>query len=145
MTSPTKFYCVILTILQMGSCDQSLALAFLWEKHSNNFIRIWPEKTFFWGYAWVMFNNLGLALGIALKFSTGDKKKLKLKVRTFWGLIHTFVEVAGKKLVERAFLPPLTSWIGLKEVWIALFWFSELGLPSQMSLTASLLLKGLFR
>ena len=39
-----------------------------------------------------MFNNLGLTLGIALKF-----------YRKFWGLISTFVEVTREKLVGRPF------------------------------------------
>ena len=44
------------------------------------------------------FNNLGLALGINLKFYTSLPKGLKLKVRKFLGLILTFVEVTGEKL-----------------------------------------------
>ena len=71
--------------------------------------RIWPEKTFFWGE----FLTLGLALGRVLKFCTIVTKRLKLKVRKFLGLIPTFTEVKGKKLVgggERGvFWPP--SWI----------------------------------
>ena len=46
-----------------------------------------------------MFNNLGLALGTKLKSYTSVAKGLKLKVRKFWGLIPTFVEVTGEKLV----------------------------------------------
>ena len=63
------------------------------------------------------FNNLGLALGMALKFYTSVVKGLKLKVREFWWLIPTFVQVTGEKLVGRAFLPPpppTPSCIGLK-------------------------------
>ena len=33
-------------------------------------------------------------------------KELKLKVRKFWGLISTFVEVTGEKLVGGPFCPP---------------------------------------
>ena len=35
-------------------------------------------------------------------------KRLKLKVRKFWGLVRTFVEVTGEKLVGEggSFLPP---------------------------------------
>ena len=43
-------------------------------------------------------NNLGLALGMALKFYTSVTKRLKLN-RKFSGLIPTFVEVTGEKLV----------------------------------------------
>ena len=46
-----------------------------------------------------MFNNLGLALGTNLKFYTSMAKRLKLKVRKFWGLILIFVEVTEEKLV----------------------------------------------
>ena len=31
----------------------------------------------------------------------------------FWGLIPTFVEVTGEKLVGGIFCPPPPSWIGL--------------------------------
>ena len=41
---------------------------------------------------------------MALKFYTIVEKGLKLKVRKFWGLNFTFVEVARGKLVEEAFL-----------------------------------------
>ena len=36
---------------------------------------------------------------MALKFYTGVAKELKLKFSYFWGLIRTFVEVKGEKLV----------------------------------------------
>ena len=52
-----------------------------------------------------MFNNLGLALGTKLKSYTSVAKGLKLKVRKFWGLIPTFVEVTGEKLVKKPPLP----------------------------------------
>ena len=51
------------------------------------------------------FNNLGLELGMALKFYTSVPKLLKLKVRKFCGLIPTFLEVAGEKLVGDIFVP----------------------------------------
>ena len=53
------------------------------------------------------FNNLGLAPGMAMKFYISEAKGLKLKVRKFGGLIITFVEVTGEKLVGGAFLLPL--------------------------------------
>ena len=71
------------------------------------FIRIWPEKPlFFEVWSWFKFNNLGLALGTNLKFYTSVIKGLKLKVGRFLGLIPTFVEVTGKKLVGRSFFNP---------------------------------------
>ena len=58
--------------------------------------------------SWFKFNNLGLALGANLKLYTSVSKGLKLKVRKFWELILTFVEVTGEKLVGVGvvFLPP---------------------------------------
>ena len=57
------------------------------------------KTTFFEGRFWYKVNHLGLALGTNLKFYTSLSKGLKLKVRKFWGLIPTFVEVTGEKLV----------------------------------------------
>ena len=51
------------------------------------------------GCPWFKFNNLGLALGMTLTFHKSEAKDLKLKVRGFWGLITTFVEVTTEKLV----------------------------------------------
>ena len=61
---------------------------------------------------------MGLALGTNLRFYTSIAKGLKLKVRRFLGLIPTFVEVAGEKLVWGTFLPPPSpsSRIGLREI-----------------------------
>ena len=49
---------------------------------------------------------MGLALGTNLTFYTSLSKGLKLKVRKFLGLISTFVEVTGEKLVGGFFGPP---------------------------------------
>ena len=48
-----------------------------------------------------------LALGMALTFDASVAKGLKLKLRKFWWLIPTFVEVTGGKLVGRTFFFPL--------------------------------------
>ena len=64
------------------------------------------KTNFFEGCCWLKFNNLGLALGMALKFYTSVTKRLKLKVRKFLGLIPTFVKVSGEKLVKGAFCLP---------------------------------------
>ena len=69
---------------------------------------------FFEGWSWFKFNNLGLALGTNLTFCTSVVKGLKLKVRRFWGLNHTSVEVTGEKLVGGAFLEGTPS----KELYI---------------------------
>ena len=44
---------------------------------------------------------------MALKFYTSVAKRLKLKVRKSWGLILTFVEVTGEKLVGGPFWPAI--------------------------------------
>ena len=41
-------------------------------------------------------------------FFSSQVKRLKLKVRKFWGLIPTFVVAAGEKLVGGLFSPPST-------------------------------------
>ena len=46
-----------------------------------------------------MYNNLGLALGMAWIFYTSVAKGLKLKVKKFWGLIPAFVKVTGEQMV----------------------------------------------
>ena len=54
-----------------------------------------------------------------MKFYTSVAKGLKLKVRKFWGLIRTFVEVTGGKRDRGvAFWPEPPSRIGLKKVYL---------------------------
>ena len=65
------------------------------------------KNSFFDGSFWFKFNNLELALDMALKFYTSVAKVLKLKVRKFLGLIPAFVEVTREKLVEGPFCPLL--------------------------------------
>ena len=55
-------------------------------------------------------------IGMGLKLYTNVAKGLKLKVRKFLGLIPTFVEVTGEKLVRGggwggggAFFPPILN------------------------------------
>ena len=76
------------------------------------------KNRFFERWSWFKFNNLGLALGTNLKFYISVAKWLKLKVRKFWGLISTFVEITGEKLV--GFFLPNPSWIGLMSQWNAI-------------------------
>ena len=76
------------------------------------------RAAFFERLSWFKFNNLGLALGMNLKFYTSMAKELKLKVRKFWRLFSTFVEVPEEKLVRALFWPPycptLASWVRFK-------------------------------
>ena len=95
----------------------------MWPKFGNSnismreviigFYKNLTRKTnFFEGCSRFKLKNLGLRLGMALKFYTSLAKWLTLKVIRFRGLIPTFVEVTGEKLVGGPFsLPP--SWIGL--------------------------------
>ena len=92
----------------MWSCDQSLVTSIsVREIIITSILKGFDQKNrFFEGWSWFKFNNLGLALGKNLKFYTSLSKGLKLNVRKFWGLIPTFVEVTGEKLVgEGGFLP----------------------------------------
>ena len=50
------------------------------------------------------FNNLGLTLGMALKFYANVARGLKLKIKKILVVIPTFLEVTGGKLVRGAFL-----------------------------------------
>ena len=88
----------------------------MWSNFSNSSISMKENLTrktnFFEGGSWFKFNDLGLALGMALKFYVCEARELKLKSRKFWGLISTFVEVIGEKLWgggERrgSFYPPI--------------------------------------
>ena len=57
------------------------------------------KNCFFEGWSWLKFNNLELALGTNLKFYTSVPIVLKLKVKKFWELIPTFVEVTGENML----------------------------------------------
>ena len=61
------------------------------------------KTAFLEGWSWFRFNNLGLGLGTNLIFYTSVVKVLKPNVRKFCGLIPTFVEVTGEKLVGGPF------------------------------------------
>ena len=60
----------------------------------------------FEGCSWFKYNNLGLALGMALKIYTSVAKGLKLKVRKSLGPISMFVEVTEENLINGVFLLP---------------------------------------
>ena len=77
----------------MWSCDQSLQ--FYERSYRKLFSGFDQKNTFFEGWSWFKFNNLGLALGIALEFFAGLAKGLK----SYGGVILMFVEVTGEKLV----------------------------------------------
>ena len=118
MTSLSKFCHMTQIILWTWSCDQSLVtLAFVKEKLSEpHFYKDLTRKTtFFEEWSWFKLNNLGLVLVTNLKFYTSLWKGLKLKVRKFWGIILSFIEVTGEKLVGGAFLPSPSSWIELRK------------------------------
>ena len=85
---------------KFGNC--SISMRKLPQPQFYNYLT--RKTAFFERWSWFKFNNLGLALGTKLKFYTSLAKWLKLKVIKFWGLIPTFVEVTGEKLVGG--LPP---------------------------------------
>ena len=81
-------------ILQMWSCNQCLVtLAFLYERKViiNSILYRFDQKNlFFFSFffekcSWFKFNNLGVTLGIALKFYTWVAKWIKLKSESFGG------------------------------------------------------------
>ena len=73
-----------------------------YNKHGQSFDDVCKNVAFFEGWSWFKFNSL--VIGTNLKICTSVANGLKLKVRKFLGLTPTFVEIAGEKLVARAFL-----------------------------------------
>ena len=62
------------------------------------------KTNFFEGCSWFKFNNLELALGMALKFYSSVTK---LKAKKFRELIPTVAEVRWEKLVWGSFFGPI--------------------------------------
>ena len=92
-------------ILDVVMWQNLVTLAFLILSSPQFYRDLTRKTTFFEGWSWFKFNNLGLAPGTNLKFHTSVVKGLKLKVRKFWGLIPTIVEVTREKLVRGPFCP----------------------------------------
>ena len=67
------------------------------------------------GCSWFKFNNLGLAIGMALNFYTSVVKWIKLRVRKIWELIFTFAEGTWEKRVGKPShtLSPSRDLVGL--------------------------------
>ena len=68
----------------MWSCDQvlvSYCITFMREVIIGQIIYGFVQKADFEGWSWFNVNNLGLALGMALKFYSSVAKRLKLKVK----------------------------------------------------------------
>ena len=82
----------------------------MWPKREviiTSVLKEFDQKNYFFeGWSWFNFNNLGLALGMTLKFNKSVAKGLKVKLKMFWGLSPTFVEVTGEKLLRGSFLAP---------------------------------------
>ena len=115
----------------------------MWPKFSNcsifmrelQFCKDLTRKTdFFEGWSWIKFNHLRLVLERVLKFYDNVVKVLELKVRTFWGLIPTFGEVAEEKLIgggAPAILNRVTeSSIALRNIPETSAWFDSF-IPSE--------------
>ena len=68
----------------MWSCDQILVAyssIFVREVIISQIVYEFVQKADFEGYSWFNVNNLGLALGMTLKFYSSVSKRLKLKVK----------------------------------------------------------------
>ena len=70
--------------------------------------------------SWFKFNNLVLALGMALKLYKNVVKGLKLKVRKFLGTNPTFVELTGKILAFQILYWRTLGFHNLNSFWIHL-------------------------
>ena len=103
-----KLYCRFGDVTKVWWLKRLLWEKLPWPQFYKNVTR---KTTFFKGWSWFKFNNLGLALGMALKFYTSLAKGLKLKSESFWADSYVFRSYR-EKLVGRAFLPP-SSWIEL--------------------------------
>ena len=57
---------------------------------------------FFAGQSWFKFNNLELALDMAMKFYANLAKRSKLKFRNFEEINPLFVDITNEKMVGRA-------------------------------------------
>ena len=116
MKSPESSNYVIQIILWMWLCDRSF-VTFLWEKLLlSKFYKDSTRRTaFFEGWSWFKFINLGLALGMNLEFYTSVGKGFKVKIRQFYGLALTVIEVTGEKVVGWGGLFGSPSWIGLMD------------------------------
>ena len=101
MTSPKKI--IIWLKLYFDVAGYVTKFWYFYERnyYNFNFIRTWPEKPFFFERrSWFKFNNLGLAVVMTLKYYASVAKGFQLKLKKFWGLIATFVEITGGKVVE---------------------------------------------
>ena len=111
ITSPTKFYhltnYITDAVMWPKFCNSSISMR---EVIIMSIFRDLTRKTiFFEGYPCFKFNNLGLALDIALKFYTSVANRLKLKVRKCFGLVLT-----GEKLT---FLPaPILNRVKVRNI-----------------------------
>ena len=64
------------------------------------------KTTFFEGWSWLKFNNLGLALGVTLTFYTSVAKRAKTKTqKVFWAKPYVCRSYRGKTVREA--IPPL--------------------------------------
>ena len=89
------------TFVSCGS--NSIVDVFRWPKFMREVIITsnWEEfdqkNWLFKGCSQFKFNNLGLVIGITLKFCSSVAEELTLKVSKFLGLIPTFGEVIAEK------------------------------------------------
>ena len=70
---------------------------------TTSILKEFNQKKQFCGEVLLQLRKIVLALGIDLKFYTSVENELKVKIRKFWGVIFTFLNIIGKKLVAEAF------------------------------------------
>ena len=130
LSSDSKYIVDVFMWAKFGNCSISMTKVVT----TSSLLGFYQENRFFEGWSCFKFNNLGLALGTNLKFYVSEAKGLKLKVRKFWGLIPSFVEVTRKKLVESSFLPHLPPFlpflvnrvnISIRKKWKCFFLFHD--------------------
>ena len=72
----------------MWSCNQSLTTLAIREFTATSiFYKFHQENLFFEGCSWIKFNNLEVALGMALNFLHHCGKRFKLKVKSLQVLV----------------------------------------------------------
>ena len=119
-----KVYDMIILVhdIKKLSCDSKYIVdLFMWPDFDNSSVSkreaiVTLKKTdFFEWRSWFAFNHLRLTLGLVLTFYSILAKGFKLKVKKFWIVIPTLVEIAGGKLVGKK----------LFASWLPLCWIGE--------------------
>ena len=80
-----------------------------------NFVRIWPEKTYFWGVILVQVQLFGAGTSYGLKILHQFGKRIKTGSQKVFRATLTLIDVTEEKLEEGTFLSSfIVSSIGLR-------------------------------